>query len=481
MIIKSNKIIRVLLNYFLVIIPLTLFFLYVLYATLNIYLFSNINHTNNQSLDDKQLIDSLLEVAKNNPSEFFDHDYLVQLDESLKEANLHVGISHGSTIVYLTSNLYKDVSKNILFYPGSLGDNHVIKSNYRTYTMKSYPFQFDDGSEGTIFVINNHTFIMKLLLRYDPALILYIFIAIMILNGVLSIIISRKVIRPLKTLTDATIRVTNGDLDFSMKTSGKGEISVLANAFDDLRKRLKESMRKQLEMEEVRKWSLASFTHDFANPLMAAKGYIQGLLEGVANTPEKQKAYLDTIKVKIDETERLYRSFVLFYKLNLHQMTFKMNRIHIISYLHEFIQNYDTQLQLHNGKIELDVQAIANPFVYADEEHLKRVLNNILENSIKYCSNPIKIQINLSENENKIKILITDNGPGVKDDEIPYLFDRFFRAKHNKTVKGSGLGLSIASYTIKEMGGECGIISGRKNGFSIWFTLSQEKIESNEE
>ncbi|RAP73690.1 HAMP domain-containing sensor histidine kinase [Paenibacillus montanisoli] len=469
--IKSKRFSKVLMNYYLLIVPLSLVLLFFVYSSLNVFYFSGFDHNSDTAKIREELIRDLMKVSETTPDKFTDQNYISLLDQTLEKANLKVAILHDTTVIYLTNRFFTKV----LLYPESIGDHFLFKTDFRVYAYKEVVFHYKDGTPGSLIIFNNQNLnlFMQLMLRYDPSILLSLFVFVLLLHGILSVIISKQTIKPLVSLTVATQRISKGDLNFQILSSGNGEISELASAFDKMRRKLKRSVELQMEQEEMRKWSLASFTHDFATPLMSAKGYVQGLLDGVANTPEKQRAYLNTISIKIDETESLYKSFLLFYKLNTHQMKMNSTKINIFTLLQDYVNTSSPQLQLHGGSIKLEESPEMSPFIYADEEHLRRILRNILENSMKYCNNPLLISIRLTESNHETRIEMTDNGPGIKDEEIPYVFDRFYRAKHNKTVKGSGLGLAIAYHAIKEMGGNIGVESGRSNGFRIWFTLPQ--------
>ena len=241
-----------------------------------------------------------------------------------------------------------------------------------------------------------------------------------------------------------------------------------------MRIRLKESVELQQRYESSRKELIAGISHDLSTPLTSIKGYAGGLLDGVANTPEKQKHYLRTIYDTACDMEGLVDNLFLFSKLDMGKMDFQMESIPIKAYLTDFCAEAGLKIQGRSVEIRLDNQLKDKKFVSIDQTQFGRVLWNLLENSLKYAEEKnVKITITLAEEAEKVVLRFEDNGPGVEQEALEKIFDSFYRTDpaRSSLKKGSGLGLSVAREIIEGFSGRIYAEASKLGGLAVVIVL----------
>ena len=311
---------------------------------------------------------------------------------------------------------------------------------------------------------------------------LYMGIAVLLIlvstNGILTYFVSKSVLRPIQTLKDAANHIKEGNLEFEVKSTSNDEIGELCIAFEKMREKLKESIDVQIQYENNRKELISNISHDLKTPVTAIKGYVEGIIDGVADSPEKMNRYIKTVYTKASDLDKLIDELFLFSKLDLNKLPFDFQEINIKTYLEDCVEELSLDLEENNISFSLKTEAINNPLVLVDIEKLKRVIINIIQNSSKYMNKEKgKIDIILYEEESEVIIEIKDNGQGISGKDIPYIFDRFYRTdiSRNSSTGGSGLGLAIVKRIIEGHEGRIWAKSKEGIGTSIFFTLKIQR------
>lgn len=287
-------------------------------------------------------------------------------------------------------------------------------------------------------------------------LICTIFILV-ILGVVLYSKVYRDLMEPIRELSLATKRISEGDLDFTVEGSGReDEIDDLCGDFEEMRKRLKTSVEENLQKEEGSRQLISNITHDLKTPMTTIKGYAEGLLDGVADTQEKQQKYLQTIYKKTVDMDRLINELTYYTHIDQSRIPYNFDKININPYFEDFVSELKLELEGSGFVVTYSNNLLPDTMVIADRLQLKKVINNIIENSIKYADKPEKrIDISLEDRDEFILIKFRDNGKGIDIKDLPVIFDRFFRsdAARSSATGGSGIGLSIVKKIIEDHGG----------------------------
>ena len=239
-----------------------------------------------------------------------------------------------------------------------------------------------------------------------------------------------------------------------------------------MRRRLQESVELQLTYEQEEKNLIAGMAHDLRTPITSIKGYIEGLRDGVANTPEKQKRYLDTLAVKTEDLNRLVDSLFLFSKLDTGKYPFHFETVEIREYMKGYVASRVYDCAQQGITLHYQDRMDGPAYLRLSVAEMERVFNNIISNSMKYKPKETgNLTITLSAVEKNAVLCFADDGNGVPEESIGKLFQRFYRAdpSRNNPSEGSGLGLSIAKQIVEAHGGT--IVAGNNHGLSITITL----------
>lgn len=298
---------------------------------------------------------------------------------------------------------------------------------------------------------------------------------LIITNGLLTYFVSKSIINPIKELSSAAKKISEGDLDFSIASNKNDELGELSNTFERMRLDLMAAKEAQLRYEQNRKELIASISHDLKTPLTSIKGYVRGIQDGVANTPEKLERYVETIYHKANDMDELINELFLYSKLDLKQVPYKFEQIDLYALFADFVDELSFELK-ENQSVVLDTNEKEAFNVSADQEQLKRVIINIIQNSLKYMDKDKQsIRVYLKSERNEVIVQIEDNGMGIGSEDLPHIFESFYRTdvSRNTRTGGSGLGLSIVRKIIEAHGGSTWAESRLGEGASIYFTLKK--------
>ena len=309
---------------------------------------------------------------------------------------------------------------------------------------------------------------------------------LMFICGSLTIWVYRSILRPLSKLQEATRKIRDGNLDFTLDIEEDDEIGELCQDFEEMRIRLKESAEQKIQYDNENKELISNISHDLKTPITAIKGYVEGILDGVASSPEKLDKYIRTIYNKANDMDRLIDELTFYSKIDTNKIPYTFSKINVNSYFRDCAE--EVGLDMESRGIELGYFNYVNEDVevIADAEQMKRVINNIISNSVKYLDKPKGIiNIRIKDVGDFIQVEIEDNGRGIATKDLPYIFDRFYRtdSSRNSSKGGSGIGLSIVKKIIEDHGGRIWATSKEGIGTEMHFVLRkyQEVIQNEQQ
>lgn len=414
------------------------------------------------------------------PENFQSEVYLNSLEKKLGALNSGIIVRKNEQIIYSSSTLSNFNATEYLPKFGEYVKDLIVpfRDTKIGLIISQQDFYFNDKGKGSVFLATNVEPLKKAFNKLHITISIFIIIILIATNGTLTFIVARSIIKPLYKLKASANEIKEGNLNFQIKTNSKDEIGEVCTAFEEMRARLKESIEVQLQYEENRKELISNISHDLKTPITAIKGYIEGIRDGVADTPEKMNKYINTIYTKTSDVDKLIDELFLYSKLDLNRFPFSFTRINIYQYIEDCIEELHFHLLEKNIRIS-HYRSDTDPlYVIADVQQLKRVFINIIENTVKYMDKTKgEINIIVKQDDSSAIIEITDNGQGIPSADLPYIFDRFYRADpaRNIATGGSGLGLSIAKKIIEEHGGYIKVSSVEGEGTSMVFTLKKHK------
>lgn len=296
--------------------------------------------------------------------------------------------------------------------------------------------------------------------------------------------IYRSIAVPLVKLKKATKNIKEGNLDFVLEVEGNDEFSQLCQDFEEMRKRLKESTEEKILMDKENKELISNISHDLKTPITAVKGYVEGIMDGVADTPEKMDRYVRTIYNKTNEMDHLINELTFYSKIDTNRIPYTFSKLNVEDYFSDCAEELGLEMEtrgielVYANYVEKGVQVIA------DGEQICRVIHNIVSNAIKYMEKPRGIiQLRVKDVGDFIQVEIEDNGKGIAAKDLPYIFDRFYRTdvSRNSSKGGSGIGLSIVKKIMEDHGGKVWATSRLGIGTIMYFVLRKyQEVPMNE-
>lgn len=292
------------------------------------------------------------------------------------------------------------------------------------------------------------------------------------------------IISRLRQLNKAAENIRDGNLDFSINTKGHDEISELSESFEAMRKRLQMNAQEKLDAEQEHRMLISNIAHDLKTPITAIKGYSEGILDGVADTPEKQERYLKTIYNKANEMNTLINELTLYSNIDTNKIPYNFHKLNVKDYFTDCMEELEMDLENQHMQLTFFNYVDEDTLMIADPEQLGRVIHNIIGNAIKYmrAEEPSFISMRIKDVGDFIQVEIEDNGKGISNKDLPYIFDRFYRAdaSRNSAAGGSGIGLSIVKKIIEDHGGKIWATSKENVGTVMYFVLRKYQEVPNE-
>ena len=283
-----------------------------------------------------------------------------------------------------------------------------------------------------------------------------------------------SIISPIHKLQEAAQNVEEGNLNFEIKPEKDDEMGRLMQAFEKMRIRLRDNAEEKLKSDRESKELISNISHDLKTPITAIKGYVEGIIDGVADTPERRDKYLRTIYTKANDMDRLINELTYYSSIDNNRIPYNFHRINVAEFFADCVE--DVGLDLESKNIQLNYSNLVEPDtrIIADPEQLKKVINNIIGNSIKYMDKEKGvIDIRLLDEVDSIRVEIEDNGKGIAAKDLGNIFERFYRtdASRNSMKGGSGIGLSIVKKIIEDHGGYIWATSKEGEGTCLHFVI----------
>ena len=406
--------------------------------------------------------DSAQEILDGDVACLTDPDYLDTFNEELEEKNSFLVIRRDGEIVYSgDDSIGKELYRRLPEYAGkteTLDMEGFYLGGKFQYLVSQRDFLFNDGSEGSLFIVTSVSAML-------PAI-----------NGIIRDVIG--------TLRKATREIRDGNLDFAIDVEGRDEISELCMDFEQMRRHLKENAEEKMKYDSDSKVLISNISHDLKTPITAIKGYCEGIMDGVASSPEKLDKYVRTIYTKANDMANLIDELSIYSKIDTNRIPYNFTQIHVDDYFRDCADELRMDLESKNIDLTYYNYLDEDAVIIGDAEQLKRVVNNIVSNSVKYLDKKKGIiNIRIRDAGDFVQIELEDNGSGIAKKDLPYIFDRFFRAdaSRNSSTGGSGIGLSIVKKIIEDHGGRIWATSREGTGTIMHFVLRKyQEVPANE-
>lgn len=288
---------------------------------------------------------------------------------------------------------------------------------------------------------------------------------------------NRRILTPLREISASAKAIISGNYDLEVlrtywKTANENEVGDLSYAFELMRDELKAKQIKEEALKKSQQELISCVSHDLKTPISTIKAYSEGLRDQIAKTPEQQEEFAKIILNKTDLLIGMINELLEYSNAQLMQLEIVRQEIYFPTFFEPLMNEIEIYVR-QNGLEFSRSTTQPNMLVTIDPKRITEVIYNLVDNSIKYSGQNGKILIEAEREDKYILIKVKDNGIGISPDDIPYVFDKFYRAEKSRStsVPGSGLGLSICKYIIQEHGGDIYCKSGNNKGCEIGFTL----------
>ena len=312
----------------------------------------------------------------------------------------------------------------------------------------------------------------RAILPYFTIGIVLLCLAVAGLCFVLTSRVTGRLSATLKELRRAADDLREGDLDHEILSCRERELDELAQSLEGVRQRLKAASLAEAAAQEERGLLMANLSHDLRTPITAIKGYVEGIRDGVANTPEKRDHYLEVVYAKTLVLEGLVGNMTDFSEYELGRMQYHFERVELAAFLADLIPEY--QADVRGREMTFVAKPLASPAtVTADRGKLKRVLDNLVSNAVKYGRPGGTVVLAAEGYRQGVILSVSDDGRGIPEEALAHVFDSFFRADaaRSSSVPGSGLGLAICKSIAESHHGKLWLTSREGEGTHAYLYL----------
>lgn len=366
---------------------------------------------------------------------------------------------------------------------GAAFDGAVYVNGEQPVLVKHGNVYFSDGSEGYFLIVTEATTLFKRMTRSFATGVIIGAVLVAIMAAALIAWINDSIFKPLEKLRIGTREIGAGNLNFKLSREQNDEIGQLCNDFEEMRRHLKTQIDQREQYEQDVREMISNVSHDLKTPLTAIKGYAEGLLDGVADNKERQDKYLRTIVVKATDMTLLVDELSYYSKLDNNKLPYNFERVNAVGYFGDCAESYANELEMKDFTVKFISEIDPETVVSIDCEQIRRVMNNLIGNSVKYRNTEIhgKIDIKLTDSGDSVRISVSDNGIGISKEAQPHIFERFYRADKSRTSgrAGTGIGLAIVDKIIKEHKGRVFVKSELGKGTTISFTVKKGAQNNN--
>ncbi len=422
----------------------------------------------------EELFCSIAEAADADASQLEDMEFLAELNAEAYKLSSYI-IVRRDTEIYFSGN--DGAAERIFSRLPDYGTLNRDQSSGYYYNdmqklVKQVDFSFSDGGNGSLFLVTRVNSVIS------KELLSTLFFGILFILAVTGIILTqwiyKSVFAPISRLNVAMQNIADGNLEYRLASTDTNEIGELYRNYEDMRLRLKESAEEKIQNERQNRELISNITHDLKTPITAIKGYMEGIMDGVADTPEKMDRYIRIVYTKANDMNRLINELTYYSGINSSRIPYNFLRMNLADFFADCVEDVGMDLESQNIKLSYTNLVDEDTLIIADPEQLKKVIDNIIGNSVKYMDKPKgAINIRILDEVDSVRIEIEDNGKGIAAKDLGKIFERFYRtdASRNSAMGGSGIGLSIVKKIIEDHGGYIWATSKEGIGTCMHFVI----------
>ena len=443
-------------------------------------LYFAMNRSNGMGFSDSKEFYSSMQTISDKMYEVFEHskeeriNRLNILSTLIDRNSMYMLVYENGEFFYESGNAELK-NDELLSAADKIGEKSFVsddKSQLYYYTTVEGTDRYDLYLFNTVTHTDNNV-VKAVLIVSAVVIIIAVLLTILFTNRFLSKFVLKRIEQPLDILSHGVDEISRGNLEYRLDYNENDEFTPVCRDFNFMAQTLKRSVDLTRKNEENRKELLLGISHDLRSPLTSIQAYVEGLMTGVANTPEMQEKYLSTIKRKTIDIERMVSSLLAYSKLDMEVFSADIVNTDINKFMCSFVSSAYDEYYAKGLDVRVDGEDGINANI--DEELFIRITTNLFDNSLKYKTKERgTCAVKIRRNENgKCEIEFADDGPGVDAQYLPKLFDIFYRtdSARNNPGSGSGIGLAFVKKAVQTMGGDIRAEINELGGLSVIIDL----------
>lgn len=292
---------------------------------------------------------------------------------------------------------------------------------------------------------------------------------------VVGMFLSETITTRIQQLNTAASQVANGQLSTRLPASGRDEMAELAKSFNEMVAQLEIAERKKAEVEMLRRNLVAWVGHDLRTPLTSIRAIIEALADGLVEDEETRLRYLRTAQADVKSLSDLIDDLFEMSQIDAGGLKMEMEPGYMVDLVSDSLERFSEQARQKNVRLEGKVSPDIGQ-VWMDEKRIGRVLANLISNALRHTPSDGFVAVTVQRNGDDVTVRVQDSGEGIQLEDLPYIFEQFYRGEksRNRATGGTGLGLAIARGIVEAHGGKIGVESQPGKGTTVWFTLIAE-------
>jgi signal transduction histidine kinase len=290
----------------------------------------------------------------------------------------------------------------------------------------------------------------------------------------------KYLVRPLEAMAAAARQIAAGDLEFELPETRVREVGEVSTAFEAMAEGLRESVKRQAELEDQRRFFIGAIAHDLRTPLFVLRGYLDGLDQGLADSPEKAASYVEICRQKAGQLERLIADLFAYSRTEYTGQRLTFRDVDFDALMRRATESMRAQAEIK--QISISAQGPPNAcIIEGDEALLERAIENLLDNAVRYSNPGGSVMVGWWREDGRARFSVSDSGPGLSTRDLPHLFEPLYRGESSRNSKtgGAGLGLAIAKRVLEAHGGELRAANRDPHGAALsgWLPLGHPEME----
>lgn len=322
------------------------------------------------------------------------------------------------------------------------------------------------------WTLHQHTFYVILFVDICVCVIVWIAVSLFCTGKLV-----RQIMKPLDALGKGAERIRKNELTEEIHYQGDEEFEEICHTFNNMQAHILLVQEKNRKYEQARTEMIAGISHDLRTPLTAVRGTIKGILDGIVKEKEQQTQFLQTAYRRTGDMDVLLNQLFYISKLETGNMPLHIQKTNLKEWLQKYVEGKRKMGMREPVEFVTDLEAITQTAMI-DQEQFQRILDNLFENSIKYGNvKDLQISLTLRQTQEGFQITFSDNGQGLPEEKIEFIFDEFYRVDESRNKKeGNGLGLYIVKNLVESMGGQ--VWAENQNGLSVFIELPKGESEN---